>query len=130
MERQRIRRTRVGIVRAVLGELRENASTARQALHIGGRVTEYSADTWRAANFDLAQFASDPVYRKLLHIYSTLPGIRALSGEPEKGNQIPPVARKTLEQWLGQIEEAMNALLELPEAAGFREEWRKLPSLD
>jgi len=129
MERQRVRRTRVGIVRAVLGELRENASTALQVLHIGGRATEYSAETWRVANFELAQFVSDALYRKLLHIYSTLGAIERFSDQIGNDNSIARLAKKTLECWLTRINEAMNELLGLPEAAKFREEWRKLPSL-
>ena len=133
IERQRLHRTRVGIVKAVLGELRGNASVAVSVLSTRegnvalGHDVEYSDQTWSAANFELAQFLGDTPYRKLLSIYGMLPGIRGLSAPAALW---PNYQLEILERWIKASGEAMKQLLQLPEAAKFRKDWRSLPSLE
>jgi len=124
-----LHRKRVGVVRSILGELRVNFSSAVLQLHYGKRLAGYGAETWRAANFELAQFVGDPLYRKLLHIYWMMPAMEAISQQFDRETMEQPI-RETLEKWLQSISETMDELLKLPEAAKFRKDWRSLPSLE
>lgn len=113
VERWRIRRMRTGIVRALLGELRRNSLTGLVALRRGTMpVPEFSSETWQAANFELAQFVSEELYKDILFIYDVLPLVKELCGDRE--------AKPDLEWWLKRVKEVMSNLQELPEAAKFR----------
>jgi len=126
IERQRLGRTRAGIIKAVLGELQGNGGCATQVLHGSrgpGRIRmRFSSETWHAAKFELAQFVPDDLYRKLLFTYQTLPMMERLSEEPKPEGRDDPV-RDWVGEWLRGVKEAMAALLRLPEAASFRSQW-------
>jgi len=125
IERQRTHRARVGMVKAILGELRHNAS-----VFVDLRIVEsdrpmctFSSETWQAARFDLAQFVSDQVFEDLLFIYEDmLPRARVRLDEwrkawPDKGvdNLLSGLAER--------IKGSMKDLLSLPEATSFRHRW-------
>jgi len=126
IERQRVHRTRVGVVRAVVGELRGNAGCAVQVRYGArgpGRIRmRFSSETWQAAKFDLAQFVGDDLFRSLLFVYDVLPMIERVSEEPGPEGADDPV-RDWLDEWVERVKEAMIALLRLPEAATFRSQW-------
>src|SRR3972149_2924436 len=75
IERQRVHRTRVGVVRAVVGGIR----------------MRFSSETWQAAKFDLAQFVGDDLFRSLLFVYDVLPMIERVSEEPGPEGADDPV---------------------------------------
>jgi hypothetical protein len=132
MEGQRVHRSRVGMVKAMLGELRANAAGAVRVLYAGpgNRSMLYSSETWRAANFELAQFIPDNMYEDLLLIYQLLPDIQRLSDTPRLGwseDTVDLGVKSLLEQWIERIKRTMNDLLKLPEAATFRHQWRIRP---
>lgn len=120
MERRRIHRTRIGIVRAVLGELRQNAATGIQLLDAGSSATEFSSETWRSARFELGQFLDGPLYDELDFICSTLPAITRYVSE----NVIMLPGRegeketRAVEEWLKRVKASIDRLQELPEATG------------
>lgn len=118
IDTRRTRRTRTGIVRALMGELRRNGTAVIQVLRSGRAATEYSSDTWQAANFELAQFLSEALYQHILVLYITLPAIKRLSSETLSAKQ----QRKLLEDWLERVMKAISDLQQLPEAAEFRPE--------
>jgi hypothetical protein len=118
IDTRRTRRTRTGVVRALIGELRRNGTAVVQVLYSGRAATEYSSDTWQAANFELAQFLSEPLYQDILVLYITLPTIKRFSNVSPSAKE----QRKLLEGWLERAKKAINDLQQLPEAAGFRSE--------
>jgi hypothetical protein len=126
IERQRLGRTRAGIVKAVLGELQGNGACAVQVLYGArgpGRIRmRFSSEAWHAGKFELAQFAPDDTYRMILFHYQTLPMIERLSEEPKPEGPDDPV-KDFVAEWEQGTKEAMIALLELPEAASFRSQW-------
>ena len=132
IEKQRLQRTRVGMVKAMLGELRANAAGAVRVLYAGpgNRSMLYSSETWMAANFELAQFIPDNTYEELLFIYQLLPDIERLSDTPQLGwseDTVDLGVKSSLKQWIERIKRTMNDLLKLPEAAMFRHQWRIRP---
>ncbi len=90
----------------------------------------YSSETWRAANFELAQFIPDNTYEDLLLIYQLLPDIQRLSDTPRVGwseDKVDLGVKSLLKQWIERIKRTMNDLLKLPEAATFRHQWHIRP---
>ena len=125
MERQRTYRARVGMVKAILGELRHNASVFvdLRLVESGRPMCAFSTETWQAARFDLAQFVPDQVFEDVLFIYEDmLPRARVRLDEwrkawPDKGvdNLLSGLAER--------IKGSMKDLLSLPEASSFRHRW-------
>lgn len=125
IERWRIRRTRKGIVRALLGELRQNAGAVITALHSGGPgVIKFSSETWRVARFELAQFLSEQLYKDILFIYDTLPTMEDLCSHPVK---IAP-AKAGLLKWEERVRKAMAELQEMPGVWKFVPESVEVPA--
>lgn len=117
VDTRRTRRTRTGVVRALIGELRQNAAAVILALYSGSTpATDFSSETWRAANFELAQFLSEGLYKDILFIYQTLPVMKDFCSHPVKTQH----AKAELQRWLERVKKAMSELQELPEAAKFR----------
>jgi hypothetical protein len=116
IEWQRVRRRRVGILRALISELRQNGARVVQILYHGAAVTDFSAQTWSAAKFDLAQFIKGGLYDDLDFAYLTLPAVRVMETE----NLTDLNSRQLLEDWLGRMKQIISLLLQLPEAAEFR----------
>jgi hypothetical protein len=124
IELWRVRRTRVGIVHAMLGELQGNAGCATQRILHGVRGPNrigmrFSSQTWQVAKFDLAQFVPGNLYRELLFIYDTLPMVEGLSEASGSLDDVKDSAR----DWIEGVKKAMIRLLQLPEAAAFRSQW-------
>jgi hypothetical protein len=126
MERQRTHRTRVGMVKAMLGELRHNASVLVDARYVGPTrpLSTFSTDTWDAARFELAQFVPDQLFEDLLFIYEDmLPRVQSRLDEwckawPDKG--VDNLLSKLEES----IKRSMKDLLSLPQATSFRDRWQ------
>ena len=113
----------------MVGELRHNGAAAVGFLRIGpaiGRakpLMTYSAETWKAAKFELAQFLPDAHYDALLLIYEDwLPAFEKLSETPSSVFPEWPDSKVTdfLNELIKRIDHAMDGLLSLPEAASFR----------
>jgi hypothetical protein len=122
MEKQRTRRTRVGIVKAMLGELRHNASifVHIQAVGLDPSPPSWSTDTWEAARFELAQFTPDALFEDLLFIYEDMISYVGLI----LGQWPNAEVDKKLITCEERIKRAMDDLLSLPYAASFRNRWR------
>jgi len=126
MEMQRTRRTRVGLVKAVLGELRHNAGVC-VGIRYGGPPSSnpgYSTDTWEAARFELAQFVPDKIFEDLLFIYEDmLPRVQSLV--QAWGNVWPDAG---IDSVVGECDErmkrAMKELLSLRYSGSFRNRWQ------
>jgi hypothetical protein len=118
IDTRRTRCTRTGVVRALIGELRRNGAAVVLVLYGGRAATEYSSDTWQAANFELAQFLTEALYQDILVLYITLPAIKRLSNVGSSAKE----QRRLLESWLERAKKAISELQQLPEAAGFRSE--------
>lgn len=118
IDTRRTRRLRTGVVRALIGELRQNGVAVIQVLHRGTTAAEYSSDTWQAANFELAQFLGEALYQDILVLYITLPAVKMLSAVTLSAKE----DQRLLEGWLERAKKAMNDLQQLPEAAEFRPE--------
>jgi hypothetical protein len=134
LENEAMNRRRIGMVRAILGELRMNGSGVLQLLSFDQRGgIEYQSETWRQANFELAQFLPNGLYLNLVHIYGTLPLVQSQSEIIESHrfpDSVAEIAKSTVDRWLVQINEAITALLETPQGNAFRADWERLPSLD
>lgn len=116
IEKWRIRRMRTGVVRALMGELRQNAGAVIQALYSGSTpVMKFSSETWRAANFELAQFLSVRLYKDILFIYDMLPAMEDFCSHPVRIAS----AKAGLQRWVERVRKAMSDLQELPEACKF-----------
>lgn len=118
IDTRRTRRTRIGIVRALILELTENGAAAAQVLYAGTRATEYSSETWRAANFELAQFLDEALYKHIALLYMMLPAVKDLSSHPV----VTKGTKALLDTWLEDTKKAMDGLWQLPEASKFRPE--------
>jgi len=118
IDTRRTRRTRTGVVRALIGELRQNRVAVTQVLRGGTTAAEYSSDTWQAANFELAQFLGEALYQDILGLYITLPAVKFLSAVTSSAKE----EQRLLEGWLERVKRAINDLQQLPEAAEFRPE--------
>jgi hypothetical protein len=118
MDRQRMHRSRVGILRAVIGELRQNATTLVQGLHAGKPTLEFSAETWQSARFHLGEFLPEPLYYDIQFLYLTLLPIRSLFAEPVPTSEL--IKRKELPLgWADRARRTVDALQQLPEVRGF-----------
>ena len=120
METQRTRRTRSGIVKAMLGELRHNAGTFVDIRYAGWDLApRFSTDTWEAARFELAQFVPDSLFEDLLFIYEDM--------LPRVGLRLAEASPQGADRWVSDCEErikrSMKDLLSLPQAASFRGRW-------
>lgn len=114
IERWRLRRARLGMIRALIGELRQNATAVVRARYSGLSV-RYSGDAWNAANFELAQFLNQQVYEDILFLYMTLPDVLRLSGRGVREDQADPG-----EAWLNRYHAAINTLVtQLPKEMRF-----------
>ena len=118
IDTRRTRRTRTGVVRAVIGELRQNGVAVIEVLRGGRAAAEYSSDTWQAANFELAQFLGEALYQDILVLYIALPAVKLLSAVASSAKE----EQSLLEGWLERAKKAINDLQQLPEAAEFRAE--------
>lgn len=118
IERWRIRRTRTGVVRALIGELRQNAATVIGVLYAGRPATQYSSETWQAANFELAQFLDGELYESIVFLYTMLPAVEDFSSRPYSTKE----TKGLLADWLQRVAKAMTSLLQLREAGEFRPE--------
>jgi hypothetical protein len=119
MERQRMRRSRGGTLRAVIGELRQNATTLLQALHAGKPTLEFSSETWESARFHVGEFLGEPLYYDIQFLYLTLPPIRSLFAGPVSTSEL--IKRKDLlYEWAERARRTVDALQQLPEVRKFR----------
>jgi hypothetical protein len=117
MERRRIERTRTGVLKAILGELRHNGGffVEIRAVGLDECASTYSTDTWEAARFELAQFVPDDIFDDVLFIYEDmLPRVRSSSFN-EMGDPLVYEER---------IKRSMKNLLSLPQASSFRTRWK------
>lgn len=114
LDRRRVGRTRVGIVRAVVGELMQNVTTITSGFGAEEGATRYSSETWRAANFELAQFLDQELYQKVLFLYMTLPVVEQASRLPPE----TPDRKGVFSLWLERAWEALDGLLKLRETSG------------
>ena len=121
LETLRLRRSRVGFVRALHTELKQNATAVVGTLY-GGRptATEYSSETWRAIQFEVAQFLNEQLYQELAFLYITLPGIRRISEGSPHGGMLSQQEKELLEAWLVKVRSAMDQFLELPQMSKLR----------
>jgi hypothetical protein len=114
IERWRLRRTRLGILRALAGELRRNA--ARLALaRYSGRATRPAVETWTSVNSQLAQLLDQQLYEDILFLYMTLHDVIELSRIPVDSRQADLATA-----WLDRYHAVVNELLALlPERMRF-----------
>lgn len=106
-------------MRALIGELRQNAGAVLLTRFSGKPpAMKFSSQTWRAANFELAQFLSEKLYSDILFIYDMLPTMEDFCSHPAR----IAATETALDQWLERVKKARSELLELPEAAKFRPE--------
>ena len=124
-------RHRVGVVKAILGELRANASVILASLGYGGRdPSETTAEAWHRSNHDLAQFVPEKTYISLSMVYAILPvASKLLDPETFKHQVKSDPGLSDLRKWVDSVVEVEEQLLELVHAAHFKEEWRKLPNI-
>ena len=118
IDRQRVHRTRVGMVRGLISELRQNGAAVIQVLYSGAPAIEFSSDTWRSVRFELGQFLNVRLYEDIDFVYLTLP---AVSGFSSANFAVSVRQKRVYEEWLDRVKAAIRALLELPIAADFRE---------
>ena len=118
IERQRMRRSRAGILRAVIGELRQNATTLIQGLHAGKPTLEFSSETWQSARFHLGEFLPEPLYYDIQFLYLTLPPISSLFAEPAPTSELIK-NKELLYGWAERARRAIEALQQLPEVRKF-----------
>ena len=126
-----LRRHRVGVVKAILGELRANASVILASLGYGGHdPSETTAEAWHRSNHDLAQFVPEETYISLSMVYAMLPvASKLLDPETLKRHVKSDPELSDLRKWVDSVVEVEEQLLELVHAAHFKEEWRKLPNI-
>ena len=126
-----LRRHRSGTVKAILGELRTNASVILASLGYDGRdPSETTAEVWHRSNHDLAQFVPDKTYISLSMVYAILPvASKLLDRETMKRVLKSDPGLSDLRRWVDSVVEVEEQLLELVHAAHFKEEWGKLPNI-
>jgi len=119
IERQRVRRTKVGMLRAVIGELRQNATTVIQGLYAGKPTLEFSSETWQSARFHLGEFLPEPLYYDIQFLYLTLPPVSSLFAEPVSTSELIK-SKELLYGWAERARRTIDALQQLPELRKFR----------
>lgn len=119
IERQRTARTRTGMLKATIVELRHNASVCldRQLLPDDAPILRLTTDTWTACRFDLAQFLPDDAYETLVFTYED--EIPRLQLSFDRGDAASSILLATI--FSEELKKAMLTLLSLPEASSFRD---------
>ncbi len=106
LERRRTQERRHGSLRAVLAELRDNA-TALICSAVGGRSNRICTTIWRSEHVQLAQFLNQRDYCELLFLYSVLPGIMRATTDMHRSVE---GRRRLFDAWLARYQIASRLL--------------------
>jgi len=117
LEGRRIHRRRVGYVRALASELRQNVLTAVLTREVGKVVgSDFSSDTWTTVRYDIGQFAGPDLFEALNTSYMTLHGIRRIGGELGRGRPLDDEVSHAISVWEEGARKALNQLAGTKEA--------------
>ncbi|MDO8615150.1 MAG: hypothetical protein Q7T33_05375 [Dehalococcoidia bacterium] len=117
IERRRVERTRIGCVRALASELRQNVLAAA-LVRKAGRVVgaDFSSDTWASVRHEVAQFIPGGLFDRISTGYMALHGARRVAAGLERGTRLGREAGDAVGIWGEGTRLALNELSELPEA--------------
>ncbi len=106
-----LKRRRIGIVRALLGELEHNGSRAVMAAVARRTTGGYSSAVWDKAMFEIAQFDNRQIFGALLGVYGQL----SFAVEASEAVRSPADGYyDTLRIWHDAVRKAYNLLLTDP----------------
>ena len=118
---------RNGVVRALLAELVQNSLTA--VVVVGGKekLRKYSTSVWDEAKFEIAQFASRPLFAGLMGVYGGAEVAHKASELIESGDDS---YGKVVQGWYDSIRAAYNTLLDEPGLGTITNGWSRMESFE
>jgi hypothetical protein len=112
IERQRLQRTRVGMLRALVSELIENAHAVQKILLTESTNLEMSSETWKQVRGELAEIMPVELYENVNALSMSAPVIKRYPGE------IGQEQADVLVQFLLRTRSVLQGLIQLPAARG------------
>jgi hypothetical protein len=121
LENLRLRRQRKGYLRALASELQQNEVAALGVRHSGQlTVMDFSDSTWRAAQFEVAQFLEYRLYEDISLVYTSMAGIRRLAPGGSLAHANDARGEEIMDSWIADTKDARIRLLDLPQLREFR----------
>lgn len=105
------KRRRVGLLRALMGELQQNGTAVTSSILTGADVVNHTSKTWEEFRVELGQFLPPNLYEDVDFIYLLTPSIVEQS---KNGNQT------AIDMWSNRLQIVRKQLRGLPEAKEFR----------